>query len=99
MLNVFEPCTLQLGDKSFYNYKSSDLVLSMREWNQLQKGILCPTGEKTKSSRKKDSNYEEAEWETEMSSDDQACSTKTSSQNEFESKKLLCPQQGNILII
>ena len=42
MLNVFEPCTLQLGDKSFYSFKATDPMMSVKEWNQLQKNSLFP---------------------------------------------------------
>ena len=36
MLNVFEPCTLQIGDRNFYSIKDKDLIMSKSEWRKLQ---------------------------------------------------------------
>ena len=36
MLNVFEPCTLQIGDRNFYVIKDTDLIMSKSEWRKLQ---------------------------------------------------------------
>ena len=42
MLNVFEPCTLQLGDKSFYSYSPSCTSLSKAKWANMQNEKLFP---------------------------------------------------------
>jgi ubiquitin-conjugating enzyme E2 O len=40
MLNVFEPCTLQIGDRNFYTLKETDAVVSKAEWKRLEKEQL-----------------------------------------------------------
>ena len=40
MLNVFEPCTLQIGDRNFFVLKDNDVILSKAEWKRLQKDQL-----------------------------------------------------------
>ena len=40
MLNVFEPCTLQIGDRNFYTMQDDDLVMMKPEWKKLQKEQL-----------------------------------------------------------
>ena len=40
MLNVFEPCTLQLGDRNYYVLGENDVVLSKDEWLKLVAGEL-----------------------------------------------------------
>ncbi|XP_037093739.1 (E3-independent) E2 ubiquitin-conjugating enzyme-like [Pollicipes pollicipes] len=40
MLNVFEPCTLQLGDMNTYRLREDDLVMSLDEWKRLEKDTL-----------------------------------------------------------
>ena len=44
MLNVFEPCTLQLGDKSFYTFREADRlgIVSLNHWHRLQNASLFP---------------------------------------------------------
>merc|ERR1739838_91556 len=51
MLNVFEPCTLQIGDRNFYTMKDNDIVMMKSEWKKLQKDQLMK-GKKDKSSKK-----------------------------------------------
>jgi ubiquitin-conjugating enzyme E2 O len=41
MLNVFEPCTLQIGDRNFYKLKDTDVVMSKAEWKRLEKDQLA----------------------------------------------------------
>ena len=41
MLNVFEPCTLQIGDRNFYVLKEADVVMSKAEWKRLEKEQLA----------------------------------------------------------
>ena len=69
MLNVFEPCTLQLGDKSFYRLKCTDKVVSVQEWNQCQKKSLFPTISKEKRANKGHKSSDE--WESEVSDDEE----------------------------
>ncbi len=40
MLNVFEPCTLQIGDRNFYTLKETDAVMSKVDWKRLEKDQL-----------------------------------------------------------
>ena len=42
MLNVFEPCTLQLGDRNTYSVRPDDLILSLSEWQKLEKDSIGP---------------------------------------------------------
>lgn len=55
MLNVFEPCTLQIGDRNFYTIKENDILMMKTEWKKLQKDTLMK-GKKdtTKAKTKKD---------------------------------------------
>ena len=40
MLNVFEPCTLQIGDRNFYTLRETDAVITKAEWKRLEKDQL-----------------------------------------------------------
>ena len=40
MLNVFEPCTLQIGDRNFYTIKETDILMMKNDWRKLQKDML-----------------------------------------------------------
>jgi len=51
MLNVFEPCTLQIGDRNFYTMKENDIVMMKSEWKKLQKEQLMK-GKKEKPAKK-----------------------------------------------
>jgi hypothetical protein len=57
MLNVFEPCTLQIGDRNFYTLKESDIIMMRNEWRQIEKdsfvGIAGGIGEPSKSKIKR----------------------------------------------
>ncbi|XP_042236826.1 (E3-independent) E2 ubiquitin-conjugating enzyme UBE2O-like isoform X3 [Homarus americanus] len=35
MLNVFEPCTLQLGDRNYYSSKEGDVIMTREQWRKL----------------------------------------------------------------
>lgn len=35
MLNVFEPCTLQLGDRNYYSSKEGDVIMTRDQWRKL----------------------------------------------------------------
>ena len=48
MLNVFEPCTLQIGDRNFYTLKENDIMMLKSDWKKLLKDQLL------KGSKKKD---------------------------------------------
>ncbi|KAF4519954.1 hypothetical protein B566_EDAN005453 [Ephemera danica] len=37
MINVFEPCSLQVGDRNFYTFLESDVLLSKDQWRRKQK--------------------------------------------------------------
>lgn len=78
MLNVFEPCTLQLGDKSFYHLKSSDKTLNVEDWYHLQKKRLFPIVGKEKRKDVSTKAPTSDEWESEASDEDQSSSRNTS---------------------
>ena len=40
MLNVFEPCTLQIGDRNLYTLKEEDVILLKPDWKRLEKESL-----------------------------------------------------------
>ncbi|XP_075230933.1 (E3-independent) E2 ubiquitin-conjugating enzyme UBE2O isoform X3 [Lycorma delicatula] len=40
LLNVFEPCTLQVGDRNFYIFKEGDVVTTKEQWRKSQKDII-----------------------------------------------------------
>jgi len=44
MLNIFESCTLQIGDRNSYVIKDSDLLLSKSDWRKLQLELLTKQG-------------------------------------------------------
>uniref|UniRef100_T1JBM6 Probable D-lactate dehydrogenase, mitochondrial n=1 Tax=Strigamia maritima TaxID=126957 RepID=T1JBM6_STRMM len=37
LLNIFEPCTLQLGNRNYYTFKEDDLLLTKEHWRRFQK--------------------------------------------------------------
>lgn len=43
MLNVFEPSTLQIGDRNFYTIKESDIILPRKQWKKLEVDTLRQT--------------------------------------------------------
>merc|ERR1712107_358420 len=54
MLNVFDPCTLQIGDRNYYNVNENDLIMSRSQWKKLQAELLDtnknnPTVQQTKN--------------------------------------------------
>ncbi|ROT81302.1 Ubiquitin-conjugating enzyme E2 O, partial [Penaeus vannamei] len=62
MLNVFEPCTLQLGDRNYYVSKEGDVIMTRDQWRKLMAAQLTadhtnpcplrPRPAKNKSKRK-----------------------------------------------
>ncbi|XP_042893465.1 (E3-independent) E2 ubiquitin-conjugating enzyme-like isoform X2 [Penaeus japonicus] len=62
MLNVFEPCTLQLGDRNYYVSKEGDVIMTRDQWRKLMAAQLSadhtnpcplrPRPAKNKSKRK-----------------------------------------------
>lgn len=40
LLNVFEPCTLQIGDRLYYTYKETDNVMTKDQWRTHQKELF-----------------------------------------------------------
>ncbi|XP_045602323.2 (E3-independent) E2 ubiquitin-conjugating enzyme UBE2O isoform X2 [Procambarus clarkii] len=62
MLNVFEPCTLQLGDRNYYCSKEGDIIMTRDQWRKLMTAQLSadhtnpcplrPRPAKNKSKRK-----------------------------------------------
>jgi len=63
MLNVFEPITVQMGDRNFYRIKESDALLTKSEWKktqleQLSKKSHITSKSKSDPAAKTDSNEE-----------------------------------------
>lgn len=40
LLNVFEPCTLQVGDRNFYTFHEGDTVITKEQWRRMQKEVV-----------------------------------------------------------
>ena len=40
MLNVFEPCTLQLGDRNYYSSREGDVIMTRDQWRRLMAAQL-----------------------------------------------------------
>lgn len=52
LLNIFEPCTLQIGDRLYYTFKEADNQISKDQWRASQKEFMLqrsPTGQKLNS--------------------------------------------------
>ncbi|GAB6031161.1 hypothetical protein CHUAL_007964 [Chamberlinius hualienensis] len=43
MLNVYEPCTLQIGDRNYYTVKDSDIIFTKEDWRRMQRESLFNT--------------------------------------------------------
>ncbi|KAK3930467.1 (E3-independent) E2 ubiquitin-conjugating enzyme [Frankliniella fusca] len=43
LLNVFEPCTLQVGDRNYYTFREEDTVITKEHWKRNQREIFRPT--------------------------------------------------------
>ena len=69
MLNVFEPCTLQIGDRNFYTIKENDIILMKNEWKRLQKDTLMK-GKKTEDPPKIKSKQRDVQVEIVAEDDD-----------------------------
>jgi len=54
MLNVFEPCTVQIGDRNFYTLQEHDIVMMKAEWKRLQKEELMVESAKAKEGKAKE---------------------------------------------
>ena len=51
MLNVFAPCTLQIGDKNLYTMRENDVVMMREDWKKLERQSLNLTGSKVKKDK------------------------------------------------
>ncbi|XP_067005905.2 (E3-independent) E2 ubiquitin-conjugating enzyme UBE2O [Anabrus simplex] len=40
LLNVFEPCTLQVGDRNFYTFRDEDTFLPKEQWRRSQRDLV-----------------------------------------------------------
>lgn len=40
LLNVFEPCTLQVGDRNFYTFREEDTVITKEQWRRSQRELI-----------------------------------------------------------
>ena len=52
MLNVFEPCTLQIGDRNFYTLSENDIMMLKPDWKKLLKDQLLQSSKKKTSTPK-----------------------------------------------
>ena len=51
MLNVFAPCTLQIGDKNLYTMRENDVVMMREDWRKLERQSLNLGGGKVKKDK------------------------------------------------
>jgi len=56
MLNVFEPCTLQIGDRNYYTLKTDDIIMMREEWRKLEKESYLKVGSGKSNPNKKTVN-------------------------------------------
>jgi hypothetical protein len=82
MLNYFEPCTLQIGDRNYYTLKENDIIMMRDEWKKLEKesflGISAdiePSKSKVKRMKKaaKASALNKNDAAADSDEDDQVC--------------------------
>lgn len=52
-MTVFEPCTLQVGDRSIYTLKENDVITTREQWRKEQKRIILKDGHGVKAKRKR----------------------------------------------
>ena len=75
MLNVFEPCTLQIGDRHFYTLKDNDIILLQNDWKKLEKeSILRAKDSNTITNSSKLPKYPEIDKST-SGTNESSCST------------------------
>ena len=53
MLNYFEPCTLQIGDRNHYTLKETDIIMMRDEWKKLEKESFLGIGDHVEPSKSK----------------------------------------------
>ena len=51
MLNVFAPCTLQIGDKNLYTMRETDVVMMREDWKKLERQSISLGGAKEKTDK------------------------------------------------
>ena len=51
MLNVFAPCTLQIGDKNMYTMRETDVVMMREDWKKLERQSINLGGAKEKTDK------------------------------------------------
>jgi hypothetical protein len=79
MLNVFEPCTLQLGDRNHYTLKPDDIIMMRDEWRRLEKESFLgiegePTNTKSKKNRRLKKNAAKSKTQDVDDDDDEKVS-------------------------
>ncbi|CAB0012759.1 unnamed protein product [Nesidiocoris tenuis] len=45
LLSVFEPCTLQVGDRHFYTIKPNDVIATREQWRREQKKLIMKSNQ------------------------------------------------------
>ena len=85
MLNVFEPCTLQIGDRNYYTLKPEDVIMIREEWRKLEKESylkIIDTKSNSKKSKTSDMIKKRPEGEessaSEMSETEEVSATNSS---------------------
>ena len=86
MLNYFEPCTLQIGDRNYYTLKETDIIMMKDEWKKLEKetflGISGIEPSKSKAKRMKKASKLVVEAQHQQSNDE---ANDTAQENEVSS--------------
>ncbi|XP_071444821.1 (E3-independent) E2 ubiquitin-conjugating enzyme UBE2O isoform X3 [Hetaerina americana] len=44
LLNVFEPCTLQVGDRNYYTFQEGDVIMMKDQWRRIQRDFMLSVG-------------------------------------------------------
>ncbi|KAL0279305.1 UNVERIFIED_CONTAM: hypothetical protein PYX00_000896 [Menopon gallinae] len=91
LLNVFEPCSLQIGDRLYYTFKENDTQISKDQWRSQQKDMMLERNP-LKGSQKHKSGKEGSG--PDKAAEESAPSSPTSLTNELEQgfEKSLGPQ-------
>lgn len=75
LLNVFEPSTVQVGDRNFYVIKGNENVITREQWRKRQKEVLQvpkPSPRKTLASKTDDKKKDKVSEQNPPSNDSQA---------------------------
>lgn len=85
LLNVFEPSTLQVGDRNFYVMKGNENVITREQWRKQQKEnyqVPKHSPRKTRSSAAKCLDDKLKDKDKERDKDKEKCENETNAQNQ-----------------